>query len=82
MKNFETGYVGEKIAFTVIKEKFKDDVVLWVNEESETRKPYDIVVAKKDSNRIDYYEVKATVVCLNCFLIFFNNFIFTKLIHT
>ncbi|EEF44191.1 conserved hypothetical protein [Ricinus communis] len=53
-----TGRLGERVAFKYLTEKFGESVVKWVNEDSETGLPYDIVVGEEDSR--EYFEVKAT----------------------
>ncbi|KAI3925956.1 hypothetical protein MKW98_028092 [Papaver atlanticum] len=54
-----TGRLGEFVAFKYLVEKLGEEVVNWVNRETETGSPYDIVLGK-DGNNIEYIEVKAT----------------------
>ena len=54
----QTGRLGESIAFKYIVGKFGGTVVKWVNEDSETGLPYDIIVGEENSR--EYIEVKAT----------------------
>jgi hypothetical protein len=54
----QTGRLGELVAFKYIIGKVGKRVVNWVNEDSETGLPYDIVVGEENSK--DYIEVKAT----------------------
>ncbi|XP_050285644.1 protein NO VEIN-like isoform X2 [Quercus robur] len=54
----QTGRLGESIAFKYIIGKFGGTVVKWVNEDSETGLPYDIIVGEENSR--EYIEVKAT----------------------
>ncbi|KAF5465033.1 hypothetical protein F2P56_015066 [Juglans regia] len=53
-----TGRLGELVAFNYILGEAGDTVVKWVNEDSETGLPYDIVVG--EDNCREYIEVKAT----------------------
>ncbi|KAI3980366.1 hypothetical protein MKX01_003905 [Papaver californicum] len=54
-----TGRLGEFVAFKYLVEKLGEEVVNWVNKETETGSPYDIVLGK-DGNHREYIEVKAT----------------------
>ena len=54
----QTGRLGESIAFKYSIGKFGGTVVKWVNEDSETGLPYDIIVGEENSR--EYIEVKAT----------------------
>ncbi|XP_061994244.1 protein NO VEIN isoform X1 [Rosa rugosa] len=55
----ETGRLGELAAFKYFIEKAGKSAVKWVNEHSETRLPYDIVVGENE-DRKEFIEVKAT----------------------
>ncbi|XP_022924460.1 uncharacterized protein LOC111431955 isoform X2 [Cucurbita moschata] len=54
-----TGRLGEHVAFKYFTEKFSDTVVKWVNEDSESGFPFDIIVGDNEENR-QYIEVKST----------------------
>lgn len=56
---FITGRRGELVAYKYFVEKYGLAAVRWVNEETETGLPYDIVIGEKDENK-QYIEVKAT----------------------
>ncbi|RID57113.1 hypothetical protein BRARA_F00515 [Brassica rapa] len=56
-----TGKKGEEIAFRYYAAKYgKDAVVSWINEQSETGLPYDLVIKNRGGKK-EYIEVKATV---------------------
>ncbi|KAL0694666.1 hypothetical protein Bca4012_061846 [Brassica carinata] len=56
-----TGKKGEEIAFRYYAAKYgKEAVVSWVNEQSETGLPYDLVIKNRGGKK-EYIEVKATV---------------------
>ncbi|KAK9933158.1 hypothetical protein M0R45_020363 [Rubus argutus] len=55
----ETGRLGELAAFKYFIEKVGKSAVKWVNEHSETRLPYDIVVGENENSK-EFIEVKAT----------------------
>lgn len=56
-----TGKKGEEIAFRYYAAKYgKEAVVSWVNEQSETGLPYDLVIENRGGKK-EYIEVKATV---------------------
>ncbi|XP_050372238.1 protein NO VEIN-LIKE [Argentina anserina] len=55
----ETGRLGEIAAFKYFVEKAGRSAVKWVNEHSETRLPYDIVVGENEDSK-EFIEVKAT----------------------
>ncbi|CBI17221.3 unnamed protein product, partial [Vitis vinifera] len=54
-----TGRLGELVAFNYLSGKVGDTAVKWVNQESETGLPYDIVIGEKETSR-EFIEVKAT----------------------
>jgi hypothetical protein len=54
----QTGRLGEIVAFKYMIGKFGKSVVRWVNEDSETGLPYDIIVGEENGR--EYIEVKAT----------------------
>ncbi|CAH8386642.1 unnamed protein product [Eruca vesicaria subsp. sativa] len=57
----QTGKKGEEIAFRYYAAKYgREAVVSWVNEQSETGLPYDLVIKNRDGKK-EYIEVKATV---------------------
>ncbi|KAG6731183.1 hypothetical protein I3842_01G116900 [Carya illinoinensis] len=58
MQAARTGRLGELVAFKYIIGKAGNTVVKWVNEDSETGLPYDIVVGEENCR--EYIEVKAT----------------------
>uniref|UniRef100_A0A2P2K4J6 Uncharacterized protein MANES_03G146000 n=1 Tax=Rhizophora mucronata TaxID=61149 RepID=A0A2P2K4J6_RHIMU len=55
-----TGRLGEQLAFKYFTEMFSNKVVRWVNANSETGLPYDIIIGEEESSR-EYIEVKATM---------------------
>ncbi|XP_024008984.1 uncharacterized protein LOC18994044 isoform X2 [Eutrema salsugineum] len=57
----QTGRKGEEIAYRYFAAKYgKEAVVSWVNEQSETGLPYDLII-KNRGGKEEYVEVKATV---------------------
>ncbi|PIA29997.1 hypothetical protein AQUCO_05800225v1 [Aquilegia coerulea] len=54
-----TGRMGELVAFQYFSKKVSGASVKWVNEETETGLPYDIVIGESDESK-EYIEVKAT----------------------
>ncbi|CAN8232243.1 unnamed protein product [Cochlearia groenlandica] len=57
----QTGRKGEEIAYRYFVSKYgKDALVRWVNEQSETGLPYDLLIENRDGKK-EYVEVKATV---------------------
>lgn len=54
-----TGRLGEHAAFKYFTEKFSDAVVKWVNEDTETGFPFDIIIGDDEDSR-QYIEVKST----------------------
>lgn len=54
-----TGRLGELAAFNYFSGKVGDTIVKWVNQESETGLPYDIVIGEKTTSR-EFVEVKTT----------------------
>ncbi|XP_010475621.1 PREDICTED: uncharacterized protein LOC104755009 isoform X2 [Camelina sativa] len=57
----QTGRKGEEIAYKYFVAKYgKKALVRWVNEQSETGLPYDLVIENRGGKK-DYVEVKATV---------------------
>ncbi|KAJ6836182.1 uncharacterized protein M6B38_326795 [Iris pallida] len=59
--NQRTGRMGELIAYKYFVEKLGSENVKWVNEETETGLPYDLITGKDKGSR-EYIEVKATRV--------------------
>ncbi|CAA7033747.1 unnamed protein product [Microthlaspi erraticum] len=58
----QTGKKGEEIAYRYFAAKYgKEAVVRWVNEQSETGLPYDLVIQNRNGGKKEYVEVKATV---------------------
>ncbi|XBH73605.1 hypothetical protein VPH35_100688 [Triticum aestivum] len=55
----KTGRVGEAVAYKHLVERLGAKNVRWVNADTETGLPYDIIITRGD-NRIEYVEVKAT----------------------
>ncbi|KAG7028754.1 hypothetical protein SDJN02_09935, partial [Cucurbita argyrosperma subsp. argyrosperma] len=55
-----TGRLGEQVAFKYFTEKFSNTVVEWVNEDSETGFPFDIIIGDDDDDNRQYIEVKST----------------------
>ncbi|KFK43145.1 hypothetical protein AALP_AA1G085600 [Arabis alpina] len=57
----QTGKKGEEIAYRYFAAKYgKEAVVRWVNEQSETGLPYDLIIENRGGKK-EYVEVKATV---------------------
>ncbi|XP_073014216.1 protein NO VEIN isoform X1 [Typha latifolia] len=56
----KTGRLGEIVAYKFFAEKLGSGNVKWVNEETETGLPYDLIIGDKEGNR-EYVEVKATI---------------------
>ncbi|KAJ6833907.1 uncharacterized protein M6B38_336795 [Iris pallida] len=56
-----TGRIGESIAYRYFLEKLGSGTVRWVNEETETGLPYDLIIGEDEDSR-EYIEVKATTV--------------------
>ncbi|EFH65944.1 predicted protein [Arabidopsis lyrata subsp. lyrata] len=57
----ETGRKGEEIAYRYFVAKYgKTALVRWVNEQSETGLPYDLIIENRGGKK-EYIEVKATV---------------------
>ncbi|CAH2038586.1 unnamed protein product [Thlaspi arvense] len=57
----QTGRKGEEIAYRYFAAKYgKEAVVRWVNEQSETGLPYDLIIINRGGKK-EYVEVKATV---------------------
>lgn len=56
----QIGRLGELIAFQHFCERHGKESVEWVNEDSETGLPYDIILALEGAKAFEYIEVKAT----------------------
>jgi len=59
----ESGYIGEKIAYKCLKEKYLNSQTIkidWLNQTEEQGHPYDIVI-QHPSGRIQYCEVKSHI---------------------
>ncbi|KAG1335020.1 hypothetical protein COCNU_03G011390 [Cocos nucifera] len=55
---YQTGRLGETVAFKYFREKFGPTAVKWANEETETGLPYDLIIEEEGSK--EFIEVKTT----------------------
>lgn len=57
----KTGRQGEMLVFQYLQRKYPNETIVWVNENDETGRPYDIhMIIKSENNREEFIEVKTT----------------------
>lgn len=55
----QTGRYGEELVFHVLKTRYPELKIIWINQEEESFKPYDIVI-QHNAETFEYIEVKTT----------------------